>query len=90
MIAGKFVIEFLDECESLPFDQGMSKKEKLQSIRRLADHKEFMDANRIAEVTLPDYKVLQWCFAHGLWRLIYPICVLRKGVVIVARWIWNR
>ena len=90
VIAGKFVMEFLDECESLPFDKGMSKKEKLQSIRRLAEHKEFMNANRIAEVTLLDYKVLQWCFAHGLWCLIYPICVLRKGVVIVARWIWNR
>ena len=49
-----------------------------------------MDANKIAEVTVLDYKILQWCFAHGMWRLIYPICVLRKGVVLAARWIWNR
>ena len=89
VIAGKFVMEFLDECESLPFDRKTSKKEKLAVIKRLASHKEFMEANKIAEVTVLDYKVLQWCFAHGMWRIIYPICVLRKGVVVVARWIWN-
>ena len=90
VIAGKFVMEFLDECESLPFDKNTSKEEKLQVIRKLANHKEFMEANKIAEVTGLDYKVLQWCFAHGMLRLIYPVCVLRKGVVVVARWIWNR
>lgn len=90
VIAGKFVMEFLDECESLPFDKNTPKTEKLQVIRKLADYKEFMEANKIAEVTVLDYKVLQWCFAHGMWRLIYPICVLRKGVVVIARWIWNR
>ena len=90
VIAGKFVMEFLDECESLPFDKNTSKAEKLQVIKRLANHKEFRNANQIAEVTVLDYKVLQWCFAHGCWKLIYPICVLRKGVVVVARWIWNR
>lgn len=90
VIAGKFVMEFLDECESLPFDRKTSKKEKLAVIKRLASHKEFMEANKIAEVTVLDYKILQWCFAHGMWRIIYPICVLRKGVVVAARWIWNR
>ncbi len=90
VIAGKFVMEFLDDCERLPFDQGTPKAEKLQLIKKLADCKEFMEANKKAEVTMPDYKVLQWCFAHGMWRMIYPICVLRKGVVVVARWIWNR
>lgn len=90
VIAGKFVMEFLDDCEKLPFDQTTPKKEKLQMIEKLSKHKEFMDANKIAEVTVLDYKVLQWCFAHGMWQFIYPICVLRKGVVVVARWIWNR
>lgn len=90
VIAGKFVMEFLDDCEKLPFDQMTPKVEKLQLIQKLSDHKEFMDANKIAQVTVLDYKVLQWCFAHGMWRLIYPICVLRKGVVVLARWIWNR
>ena len=90
VIAGKFVMEFLDDCEKLPFDKKTPKVEKLQSVEKLAKHKEFMDANKIAQVTVLDYKVLQWCFAHGLWRLVYPICVLRKGVVVVARWIWNR
>ena len=90
VIAGKFVMEFLDECESLPFDKKTPKAEKLQVIKRLANHKEFMEANKIAEVTLLDYKILQWCFAHGMQGLIYPICVLRKCVVVAARWIWNR
>ena len=90
VIAGKFVMEFLDECESLPFDKQTSKKEKLQVIKRLANHKQFMEANKIAEVTVLDYKILQWCFAHGMWKLIYPLCVARKGVVVIARWIWNR
>ena len=89
-IAGKFVMEFLDECESLPFDKKTPKAEKLQVIKRLANHKEFMEANKIAEVTVLDYKILQWCFAHGMQGLIYPICVLRKCVVVAARWIWNR
>ena len=35
-------------------------------------------------------KILQLCFAHGMQWFIYPICVLRKYVVVVARWIWNR
>ena len=90
VIAGKFVMEFLDDCERLPFDRKTPKAEKIQSIKKLSSHKEFMDANEIAQVTVLDYRVLQWCFAHGFWRLIYPICVLRKGVVVVARWIWNR
>ncbi len=90
VIAGKFVMEFLDECESLPFDKKTPKAEKLQVIKRLANHKEFMEANKIAEVTVLDYKILQWCFAHGMQGVIYPICVLRKCVVVVARWIWNR
>ena len=90
VIAGKFVMEFLDDCEKLPFDKETPKAEKLQLIEKLAGHKEFMDANKIAEVTVLDYKVLQWCFAHGMTKLIYPICVLRKCVVVAARWIWNR
>ena len=90
VIAGKFVMEFLDDCEKLPFDEETPKAEKLQLIKKLANHKEFMDANKIAEVTVLDYKLLQWCFAHGMQGLVYPICVLRKCVVVVARWIWNR
>lgn len=90
IIAGKFVMEFLDDCEKLPFDKETPKAEKKQMIEKLSKHTEFMAANKIAEVTVLDYKVLQWCFAHGMWRLVYPICVLRKGVVVIARWIWNR
>ena len=90
VIAGKFVMEFLDDCEKLPFDKETPKAEKIQLVKKLAGHPEFMEANKIAEVTVLDYKVLQWCFDRGLWRLVYPICVLRKAVVVVARWIWNR
>lgn len=90
VIAGKFVMEFLDDCEKLPFDKETSKAEKLQLIKKLADHEEFKKANHVAEVTVLDYKVLQWCFQKNLLNLIYPICVLRKYVVVVARWIWNR
>ena len=90
VIAGKFVMEFFDDCERLPFDKAVSKTEKLQVIKNLSENDVFLEANKIAEVTVPDYKVLQWCFAHGHWRFIYPICVLRKCVVVVARWIWNR
>lgn len=90
VIAGKFVMEFLDDCEKLPFDKDTPKAEKMQLIKKLSNHKEFMDANKIAEVTVLDYKILQWCFQSGCWRLIYPICVLRKAVVVIARWIWNR
>ena len=90
VIAGKFVMEFLDDCEKLPFDKTTPKAEKLQMIQKLAENPEFTEAVKIAEVTAPDYKVLQWCFINGMHRLIYPICILRKGVVVVARWIWNR
>lgn len=90
VIAGKFVMEFFDDCERLPFDKAVSKTKKLQVIKNLSENDAFLEANKIAKVTVPDYKVLQWCFAHGYWRFIYPICVLRKCVVVVARWIWNR
>ncbi len=90
VIAGKFVMEFLDDCEKLPFDTEMSPKEKRRMVQNLAENAEFSSANKIAEVTVIDYKVLQWCFRHGLWRLVYPICELRKYVVKAARWIWNR
>ena len=90
VIAGKFVMEFFDDCERLPFDKAVSKTEKLQVIQKLSENDAFLEANKIAKVTVPDYKVLQWYFAHGHWRFIYPICVLRKCVVVVARWIWNR
>ncbi len=90
VIAGKFVMEFLDDCEKLPFDKETPKKEKMQMIQKFSEHQEFREACQLAEVTVLDYQVLQWCFNHGMHRLIYPICVLRKGVVVVARWIWNR
>ena len=90
VIAGKFVMEFLDDCEKLPFDKETPKEEKIQMVRKLSRHQEFMEANNIAEVTVLDYKILQWCFAHGLWCLVYPICVLRKFVVIIVRRIWKR
>lgn len=90
VIAGKFVMEFLDDCERLPFDKETPKGEKLQMIENLAKNKEFRNANRIAQVTAADYQALSWCFAHGMQRLVYPFCVIRKGIVAAARWIWNR
>lgn len=90
VIAGKFVMEFLDDCERLPFDKTTPRREKLRVVEKLAKNQEFMDANQIAEVTAADYKLLQWCFAHRMQHLVYPACVLRKGVVVAARWIWNR
>ncbi|MGN0335852.1 MAG: glycosyltransferase family 2 protein [Lachnospiraceae bacterium] len=90
VIAGKFVMEFLDDCEKLPFDRETKRQEKIHAIRALSENAEFLEACAIAEVTAPDYKVLQWCFNHKMWKLVYPICVCRKWVVVVARWIWNR
>ena len=90
VIAGKFVMEFLDDCEKLPFDQSMSKKEKLLMIQNLSKNQKFQEANKVAHVTAADYKILRWCFGHGMSRLGYPLCVIRKGVVVVARWICNR
>lgn len=90
IIAGKFVMEFFDDCEKLPFDKETSKKEKVQMIRALSENREFKEANKVAAVTVLDYRVLRWCFRKGLWRMVYPICVLRKGVVTLARCLWNR
>lgn len=90
VIAGKFVMEFFDDCERLPFDKKTPKKEKLQMIRKISENKEFVCANAAAEVTLPDYKLLQWCFKKKVLCLIYPVCTLRKMIVTAARWIWNR
>lgn len=89
VIAGKFVMEFLDDCEKLPFDREMPKKEKLQMIRNLSENQEFRKADKIAELTVPDHKILRWCFEHGMWRMIYPLCVLRKYVVMAARYLWK-
>lgn len=89
VIAGKFVMEFFDDCERLPFDREMPKAEKVDSIRKLSKDPGFMECCKIAEVTVLDYRILQWCFVHQWWPLIYPICVLRKGVVTAARWIWK-
>ncbi len=90
VIAGKFVMEFYDDCERLPFDRQMTKKEKLQAIKKLSINQRFMEANAIAKITVPDYRMLQWCFRHGMWRLVYPLCSLRKWVVIAARCLWKR
>ncbi len=89
VIAGKFVMEFFDDCQKLPFAKETDKAEKQKTIRELSENRSFREACRIAEVTAPDYKVLQWCFNHGFWNLIYPICVCRKWVVVAARWIWK-
>lgn len=90
VIAGKFVMEFLDDCERLPFDREMPKAEKLAWIGKLAENEQFVHANAAATVTMPDYKVLQWCFRRRLTALIYPLCTVRKWVVTAVRWIWNR
>ena len=90
VIAGKFVMEFLDDCQRLPFDKELSRTEKVQYIEKLSENSRFMEANEVAVVTALDYKVMQTCFRRGLWRMVYPLCVLRKGVVLLARCIWNR
>lgn len=89
VIAGKFVMEFLDDCERLPFDRELSFKEKIQMIKRLSENEAFTEAARKAEVTVLDYRILRWCFANKCTIAIYPFCVLRKGVVVIARWIWS-
>lgn len=89
IIAGKFVMEFLDDCEKLPFDGNMTGREKQQIIRNLSKNQEFKQANKIAEVTVLDHKILRWCFEHGMWRMIYPLCILRKYVVMAARCLWK-
>lgn len=90
VIAGKFVMEFLDDCERLPFDRELPFREKIQTIKRLSANEKFRAAVCMAEVTVLDYRILRWCFAKNMWMLVYPLCVLRKGVVVIARWIWNR
>lgn len=89
VIAGKLVMEFLDDCEKLPFDREMTRKEKREMIRKISADEHFRECCKSAQVTAADYKILQWCFAKGLWYLVYPLCVLRKGVVVTARWIWK-
>lgn len=90
VIAGKFVMEFLDDCERLPFDKQMEKQAKLRTIQGLSVNQKFIEANEAAEVTAPDYRLLRWCFLHGMWRLVYPLCSLRKWVVLAARCLWKR
>lgn len=90
VIAGKFVMEFLDDCQRLAFDGELSRKEKVAYIRKLAKNEKFTEANAVAQVTALDYKIMQKCFRMGLWRGVYPLCVLRKGVVVLARCLWNR
>lgn len=90
VIAGRFVMEFLDDCQKLPFEKELSRAEKKQRIHLLAEDEFFGNLCQKAKVTGIDYEVLRWCFAHRWIGCVYPVCVCRKWAVQMVRCLCSR
>jgi len=77
----RYLIEILDECEKLPGDKGMTRREKLAMIRSYAEDPLLCRRGREARLSQADYRVI-WQFLK--WKLpgaVYGLCVVRSWIV---------
>ena len=81
IINARLIREVLDDVESLPFDRGRSRKEKLAVVEAYCKDPVIQKVVGNVKLTALDYRILYACVKHGWGRLAYGLSVLRACLV---------
>lgn len=80
----RYMNEVMDECEKLPADRSVGRREKLEIIRSYAADVWVRERGKEALFTCLDYRIL-WFFLRRKWiRSVWLLCMLRRQVVRVV------
>ncbi len=77
----RYLNEVLDECEKLPGISGMSRKEKLDTIRNYASDPWVEIRGEEAVLSLWDYRILWYFLKRKRVRMVYLLCAVRRWIV---------
>jgi len=86
IINARLIQEVLDDVESLPFDKGRSREEKLAVITAYCQDEELKEAGACVELSALDYKLIHTCMKRGWIKCTWLLCVLRGQV---AKLLWR-
>ena len=77
----RYMNEIMDECEKMPTEKSLTRREKMQVIRFCAEDRWVRERGCEAIFLYPDYRIL-WFFLHRRQAgMVYLLCVLRSAVV---------
>lgn len=85
VINARLLQEVLDDVESLPFDPGRSRKEKLMAIEAYIRDPDLQKAGNNAALSALDYRMIHGCMRHGWTHAVYYLSVLRAWIVRALR-----
>lgn len=80
----RYMNEVMDECEKIPADKNLTRREKIQSIRSYAEDPWVRERGCEALFTCPDYKILWFFLRRRQAGMVYLLCVLRSFLVRVV------
>lgn len=80
----RYMNEVMDECEKLPADRSLDRREKLEVIRSYGEDAWVRERGAEALFTCPDYRILWFFLRRKMVRTVYLLCVLRRMIVRVV------
>ena len=83
----RYMNEVLDECEKLPSDKSLTRKEKLQIIRAYGEDEWVRTRGEEAGYPYLDYRILWFFLKRQRAGSVYGLCVLRRGLAAFVHWI---
>lgn len=86
----RYMNEIFDECEKLPKDRTMPRKEKLQMIRSYAEDSWVQTRGDTAVLPYLDYRILWFFLKRKQVRMVYGLCVVRLLLVWILHKIRRR
>lgn len=86
----RYMNEVLDECEKLPADRTMSRRDKLRAVRSYARDAWVRERGNEAALAYPDYRILWHFLKRDMPRTVYALCVLRRMAVMILHHIRRR
>ncbi len=84
IIKSRFIMEFLDDIESLAFRPAMKTADKIDTIREYGKIK-LLDKKEKIRLHLLDYKIIYFFMRRGHYFIVYFLIYLRKAIVILSK-----
>lgn len=85
VIEERFLREYLDELEALPFDQKLSLAEKRRIILRYSTLEQIEEAGKRVKFQQIDYRLLHWFFRHHAATMVLLLAYMRAFVITILR-----
>lgn len=83
----RYMNEIMDECGKLPADPDLSVKEKIQAIRSYGEDSWVKTRGDEAVFWYLDYRILWFFLKRKQAGMVYGLCVLRRGFVVLVHWL---